>query len=81
MGFGFFIAALLKQGINNRITLSVEVGIQNSALAITIASSAIFLDNYFMAIPAIVYGFFTFASAVLFGLLMKRIYNDRTVTS
>ena len=63
-GFGY--------GKDTQITLSVEIGIQNSALAITIASSALFLDNPTMAIPAIVYGLFTFLSALVFGLIIKR---------
>jgi BASS family bile acid:Na+ symporter len=70
-------------GLNNQtqITLSVEIGIQNSALAITIASSAMFLNSYYMAIPAIVYGFFTFASAVVFGYLVKRSHRDHSTAS
>ncbi len=69
---GFSFALLMGYGKKTQITLSVEIGIQNSALAITIASSVFFLNNPVMAIPAIVYGFFTFFSAVLFGLLIKK---------
>jgi len=72
MLLGYIFARLLDQPTATQITLSVEIGIQNSALAITIASSAIFLDNYVMAVPAIVYGLFTFASAVIFGYAIKR---------
>lgn len=72
MTLGFGLALIARQKISNQVTLAVEVGIQNSALAITIASSSIFLDNYFMAIPAIIYGFFTFASAIIFGYLVKK---------
>lgn len=77
MGFGFFLGRSLRQDVDNQITLAVEVGIQNSALAITIASSTIFLNNYYMSIPAIVYGFFTFASAILFGIIMRKIYTKK----
>lgn len=69
---GYFIARLLRFKIARRITLSVEVGIQNSALAITIASSQMFLGSHEMALPALVYGLFTFFNAVLFGLLIKK---------
>jgi BASS family bile acid:Na+ symporter len=69
---GFFLSRLLKRPVNDQITLTVEVGIQNTALAITIAGSSLFLDNYLMAIPAVVYGFFTFATAVIFGFLVRR---------
>jgi len=72
MSLGFLLARSLRKNISTQITLAVEVGIQNSALAITIASSALFLNNYTMAIPSVVYGFFTFVSAVLFGLAIRR---------
>lgn len=77
MSLGYILARLLRKDISTQITLSVEIGIQNSALAITIASSAMFLNNYFMAIPAIVYGFFTFASAVVFGYIIKKTSRER----
>lgn len=72
MLLGYTLARILRFDNRNQITLTVEVGIQNSALAITIASSAMFLNNFTMAIPGIVYGFFTFTSAILFGLIIKR---------
>jgi len=54
------------------ITLVIEIGIQNSALAITIASSQMFLGNSKMAIPAVIYGLFTFFNAAIFGFLIKK---------
>lgn len=72
MSFGFILSKTLKLHKGDQISLTVEVGIQNSALAITIAGSALFLNNYLMAIPAIVYGMFTFFSALIFGYLIKR---------
>jgi BASS family bile acid:Na+ symporter len=72
MTTGLMSAKWFGYAKETQITLSVEIGIQNSALAITIASSALFLDNPAMAIPAIVYGLFTFVSAVIFGFLIKR---------
>jgi len=72
MSFGFILSRLLKLEKGDQISLTVEIGIQNSALAITIAGSALFLDNYLMAVPAIVYGMFTFFSALSFGYLIKK---------
>jgi BASS family bile acid:Na+ symporter len=69
---GFAFAKIMGYRPETQITLAVEIGIQNSALAITIASSAMFLHNPVMAIPAIVYGVFTFASAIIFGMMIKR---------
>ena len=64
-----YIAGFSKRRI---ITMVVEIGIQNSALAITIASSQVFLGNPKIAIPAVIYGLFTFFNATLFGYLIKR---------
>lgn len=72
MTMGYILARLFRFGIARQITLSVEVGIQNSALAITIASGTTFLGNHEMAIPAVVYGMFTFFNAVIFGLIIKK---------
>lgn len=73
---GYFTARLFGYGKPRQITLSVEVGIQNSALAITVASSEVFLGNHVMAIPALVYGLFTFFNAVLFGLIIKKVFRE-----
>ena len=72
MTLGFVLSKIFRRTANDQVTLTVEIGIQNTALAITIAGSSLFLNNYLMAIPAVVYGFFTFATAVLFGYLIRR---------
>ncbi len=69
---GYLFARLMRLKLADQITLTVEVGIQNSALAVTIAGSSLFLNNYQMAIPAVVYGLFTFLTAVIFGYFVKR---------
>ena len=73
MSIGFLLSRSLRLQKGDQISLTVEIGIQNSALAITIAGSALFLDNYLMAVPAIVYGMFTFISALVFGFLVKKL--------
>jgi bile acid:Na+ symporter, BASS family len=72
MLLGFLFARFARLNLPKQITLSVEIGIQNSALAITIATSSAFLGNHQMAIPAVVYGMFTFFSAVVFGLIIRK---------
>lgn len=74
---GYFAARMFGYEKPKQITLSVEVGIQNSALAITIASSEVFLGNHVMAIPALVYGLFTFFNAVIFGLIIKKVFKHQ----
>ena len=58
------------------ITLPIEVGIQNSTLAITLAISTSFLNTPLISVPATVYGLFTFFSALLFGFLVKKFVNN-----
>jgi len=77
MTSGYFFGRWLRFKKPKLITLSVEVGIQNSALAITIASSPVFLNSTTMAIPAVIYGMFTFFNAILFGMVINRWHNVR----
>lgn len=69
---GYIMGRLNHLNTSKQMTLAIEVGIQNSALAITIASSPAFLGNHEMALPAVVYGIFTFFSAVIFGMMIKK---------
>lgn len=69
---GFFSGYFMHLSKDKLITLSVEVGIQNSALAITLASSPLFLNNSTIALPAIIYGLITFVNAVIFGYIIQR---------
>ena len=54
----------------NRVTISVEVGLQNSTLAIYVAGNL--LNNYTMAMVGVVYGSFSFFTAWAFGYFSKR---------
>lgn len=75
MFFGWMIARLFRLGRKNQFTISIEVGLQNSALAIFVAS--FILDNEPMALVAVVYGSFTFFSTAGFAWIIKRITNVR----
>lgn len=70
MAAGYFFSR--KMGIDNRnnYTISIQVGLQNSALAIFVANSL--LENREMTMVAVVYSSFTFFSTLLFGYLAKR---------
>ncbi|MGM0532446.1 MAG: bile acid:sodium symporter family protein [Bacteroidota bacterium] len=61
-----------KMGLENRnnYTISIQVGLQNSALAIYVASTI--LGHREMAMVSVVYSSFTFFSTLLFGYLAKR---------
>jgi BASS family bile acid:Na+ symporter len=70
MTAGFYVPALFRLSKRNRFTIAVEVGLQNSTLAIFVAATL--LDNYKMTLVAIVYGSFSFFSTWLLGYLAKR---------
>ncbi len=76
MILGLLAGKLYKFKKDVLITLPIEVGIQNSTLAITLAISTSFLNTPLMSVPATVYGLFTFFSALLFGYLVKKIVSD-----
>lgn len=65
-------SAAKKLGVekDNAITIAIEVGLQNTTLALFISS--VILGNDPMSKPAIVYGVFSFFTTVLFGYLAKR---------
>lgn len=72
MCVGFLLALLAGLSHRDRFTIAIEVGIQNSALAITIATGTLFLNNAAMAIPAIMYLLFPFFTALAFAYLANR---------
>ena len=70
MAIGYAFSRYL--GVDNRdsYTISIQVGLQNSALAIFIASSLMKMPE--SAVVAVVYGSFTFFTTWLFAYLVKR---------
>ena len=67
---GLLIARSVRLGIRDQYTISIEVGLQNSALAIFVAATL--LKSHSMALVPVVYGSFTFFSTLLFGWVVKR---------
>lgn len=68
---GFLIARAFRLRVINQFTISIEVGLQNSALAIFVAASL--LDSNDMALVPVVYGSFSFFSTLLFGWSVKKL--------
>lgn len=68
---GYLLGLLFRLGPTSRMTISIEVGLQNSSLAIFVASTLLHAPQ--MALVAVVYGSFTFITAVGFGLGMYRL--------
>ncbi|PHN04694.1 bile acid:sodium symporter family protein [Flavilitoribacter nigricans] len=66
---GFGLATLLRLGTNDKLTMGVEVGIQNTSLAFLIGGTL--LGNEDTLKPALVYAMFTFFTALIYGLIVK----------
>jgi len=71
MLLGYYVsrAAGLKQ--KNCLTIAIEVGLQNTGLAITVATSATMLNSPEAAIPASIYALFTFFSTIALALFFR----------
>lgn len=66
IGLGFLISRLANLAAKDQKTIAMEVGIQNSALAIVVASNL--LENPTMAIPAAIYSPVMITASALFVL-------------
>ncbi|MGJ4751781.1 bile acid:sodium symporter family protein [Leptospira kmetyi] len=71
MTLGFLGATLMKVTQSQRTSITIEVGIQNGTLGITIASTI--LNNPAMAIPSAIYSLIMFATGAIFSLWMHRV--------
>jgi BASS family bile acid:Na+ symporter len=71
MFLGWWIGRLSKLKKRDSFTISIEVGLQNSALAIFVSSSL--LGSHKMALVAVIYGSFTFFSTAFLAWGIKRI--------
>ena len=69
MFLGYAIATFAKLDDKSRKTITVEVGIQNGTLAITIASTL--LNTPSMAIPAAIYSLLMFLTSAGFAFLVR----------
>jgi BASS family bile acid:Na+ symporter len=68
---GFMVARILRLRVINQFTISIEVGLQNSALAIFVAATL--LKSNDMALVPVVYGSFSFFTTLLFGWSVKKL--------
>jgi bile acid:Na+ symporter, BASS family len=71
MTVGFFVAKILKLPFTDQFTISIEVGLHNTALALLIGGTI--LNNPEIEKPAVVYAMFSFFTAVIFVYLIKKI--------
>ncbi len=68
---GYLTGLIFSLSFNNKITIIIEVGLHNTALALLVAGNL--LHNSEMQKPVMVYAMFTFISTLIFGWLIKTI--------
>lgn len=68
--FGYLFSLLLNLKKEDPMTIAVEVGLQNTTLAFLVAGTL--LHNIEMQKPALVYAFFSFWTAIIFGFIIKK---------
>lgn len=76
MAAGFFGGRIMHIPFKDQFTISIEVGLHNTALALLISGAI--LQNNNMQKPAVVYAMFSFFTAILFVLLIKWIFEKKS---
>lgn len=66
---GFYSSRLINLPHEDQYTIAVEMGLQNSALAIFLANNVLHMEG--VALVAVVYGSFTFFTTLFFGYVLK----------
>lgn len=69
MILGYLLGSFYTISLQNKVTIMVEVGLQNTALALLVAGNI--LKNAEMQKPAMVYAMLTFFSTLVFAWLIK----------
>jgi bile acid:Na+ symporter, BASS family len=69
---GLFVAKLLKLSFCDQFTISIEVGLHNTALALLMGGTILNMPE--IEKPAVVYAMFSFFTALLFVYLVKKIF-------
>jgi len=71
MATGLLVARLAGLRLRDRFTIVIEVGLQNSALAIFVATTL--LKSQSMSLVPVIYGAFTFFTTLFFGWVVKKL--------
>ncbi len=72
---GFFLSGLMKINHEGRYTIAIEMGLQNSALAIFISNQL--LENTSMSMMAILYSSFSFFTTWGLAYLLKKYFRPK----
>ena len=79
MSWGFFLGLITRLGLSNSFTIGIEASVHNTTLAFLVAGTL--LHNHEMEKPALIYAMFSFWTAVLYSIVVKkangiRIFSD-----
>jgi BASS family bile acid:Na+ symporter len=77
MFVGFFLSGWIGIGHSGKFTIAIEMGLQNSALAIFLANSVLQIEG--LAVIAVLYGGFSFFSTLIIAYIMKKWMNKENV--
>src|SRR5690554_7609818 len=69
MFVGFYLSGWTGINHEGKYTIAIEMGLQNSALAIFLANNVIQIDG--LSLIAVLYGSFSFFSTLIIAYLMK----------
>lgn len=78
MTIGFLLAVFFKLSRPQAISISIETGIQNGTLAITLATIA--LNNAEYSIVPAIYGLLMFGTALIIILLRKPLWGKQGIS-
>ncbi|MGM5480707.1 MAG: bile acid:sodium symporter family protein [Nanobdellota archaeon] len=73
LAVGFFGGRLFHLEHKARVTLGIEVGLQNTALALLITSTV--LSQELLSYPALTYALFSFWTTLLFAFLTRKLFK------
>lgn len=71
--WGFFTGVITKLGIRDSFTIGIEASVHNTTLAFLVAGTL--LKDADMEKPALVYAMFSFWTAVIYSIIVKKTYG------
>lgn len=76
MFLGYFSSRVIKINHKGSYTIAIEMGLQNSALAIFLANNVIKIEG--LSLIAVIYGSFSFFTTLGIAYLMKNLFNKKS---
>ncbi|MCX6332872.1 MAG: bile acid:sodium symporter family protein [Bacteroidia bacterium] len=71
MAWGFYIGTISKLGTRNSYTIGIEASVHNTTLAFLVAGTL--LHNQDMIKPSLIYAMFSFWTAIIYSIIVKKI--------